>query len=65
MGEKKQAGKVQISNSPITRNMNLSLIGQPLLLLVAVIVMPFIIRGLRTEDSTRYPYWDAIGVEER
>ncbi len=52
MGELKDQGPpqgIQISGSLIARNTLLNLIGQALPLLVAVIAMPFVIRGLGTE----------------
>lgn len=47
--ERKQLEKVQISGSLIARNTLLNLIGQALPLLVAVLAMPFVVRGLGTE----------------
>ena len=52
MGELKDQGHpegIQISGSLIARNAVLNLIGQALPLLVAVIAMPFVVRGLGTE----------------
>ena len=52
MGELKDRGKnegIQISGSLIARNALINLIGQALPLLVAVIAMPFVVRGLGTE----------------
>ena len=52
MGELKDRGHpegIQISGSLIARNAVLNLIGQALPLLVAVIAMPFVVRGLGTE----------------
>lgn len=52
MGDLKDQGHsqgIQISGSLIARNAVLNLIGQALPLLVAVIAMPFVVRGLGTE----------------
>lgn len=52
MGELKDRGNtegIQISGSLIARNTLLNLVGQALPLLVAVIAMPFVVRGLGTE----------------
>ena len=46
---KNQVQGIQISGSLIARNAVLNLIGQALPLLVAVIAMPFVVRGLGTE----------------
>ena len=45
----KVAGKVQISGSMLARNTLLNLIGQAVPLLVAVVAIPFVVRGLGTE----------------
>jgi len=52
LGERKDRGNtegIQISGSLIARNTLLNLIGQVLPLLVAVIAIPFVVRGLGTE----------------
>ena len=49
MEDQSQAQGIQISGSLIARNALINLIGQALPLLVAVIAMPFVVRGLGTE----------------
>ncbi len=49
MEDQSQAQGIQISGSLIAKNALINLIGQALPLLVAVIAMPFVVRGLGTE----------------